>query len=123
MGLGLGIMPRVRGLLKRRMPKTVRRNWQTMFRANGKLALGEPLNPDGTPSDFPPDWIFVDWKNADYVIDLVANPNLPFRDGSMSIIYSAHLIEHLPPATLATLLRECHRVLAPGGRIRIECPD
>lgn len=123
MGLGLGIMPRVKGFLRRRMPKAVRRKWQTTFHANGKLALGEPLKPDGTPIDFPPDWVFVDWKHADYVIDLVENPVLPFRDGSQRIIYSAHLIEHLPPATLATLLGECRRVLAPGGRIRLECPD
>ncbi len=55
--------------------------------------------------------------------DLVKDPRLPFRDGSQKIIYSAHLIEHLPRPTLAALLRECHRVLAPGGRIRLECPD
>jgi SAM-dependent methyltransferase len=125
MGLGLGIMPRLKGALRRWLPASVRRRWQTTFHANGKVALGEPwkLGPDGTPSAFPVDWIFVDWNGADYHIDLVKNSKLPFRDGSQRIIYSAHLIEHLPRPTLAALLRECHRVLAPGGRIRLECPD
>jgi SAM-dependent methyltransferase len=123
MGLGLGIMPRVKGLLERCVPKSVRRGWQTRFRANGKVALGEPLNADGNPTAFPADWIFVDWKDADYVTDLVKNPELPFGDRSQKLIYSAHLIEHLPQPALEALLRECCRVLAPGGRIRIECPD
>jgi predicted SAM-dependent methyltransferase len=123
MGLGLGIMPRVKRFWYRWVGKPVRRGWQTRFHANGKVALGEPLNVDGIPFAFPPDWIFVDWKGADYNIDLVKNPKLPFGDDSQKIIYSAHLIEHIPEARLAILLRECVRVLGPGGRIRIECPD
>jgi ubiquinone/menaquinone biosynthesis C-methylase UbiE len=123
MGLGLGIMPRMKRLWKGHVVKRARRAWQTRFRARGKVALGEPLNADGFPVEFPPDWIFVDWRFADYRIDLVKNPKLPFRDRTKKIIYSAHLIEHLPQATLVILLRECYRVLKPGGRIRIECPD
>jgi hypothetical protein len=96
---------------------------QTRFHANGKIALGESLNAEGVPASFPPDWTFVDWKFADHQINLVERPVLPFRDRSQKIIYSAHLIEHLPQPTLVALLRECHRVLKIGGRIRIECPD
>jgi SAM-dependent methyltransferase len=123
MGLGLGIMPGVRRLWNGEIRKRARRAWQTRFRAKGKVALGEPLNADGFADTFPPDWIFVDWQCADYRIDLVKNPKLPFGDGIQKIIYSAHMIEHLPQATLTILLRECCRVLEPGGRIRIECPD
>ena len=122
MGLGLGIMPRVKSSWNR-YTKRVHRAWQAKFHAKGKVALGEPLNADGFPVDFPADWIFVDWRFADYKIDLVKNPKLPFGDHSQKIIYSAHLIEHLPQVTLAILLRECYRVLEPGGHIRIECPD
>jgi SAM-dependent methyltransferase len=123
MGLGLGIMPRVRRLWREQLRKQARRAWQTRFHTTGKVALGEALNADGFPVGFPPDWIFVDWKGGDYVIDLVKNPKLPFGDHTQKIIYSAHLIEHLPQATLTILLRECYRVLKPGGHIRIECPD
>jgi hypothetical protein len=97
--------------------------WQTRFHANGKVALGESLSPDGVPNPFPRDWILVDWKSADRQINLAERPVLSFRDLSQKIIYSAHLIEHLPQPALTALLRECYRVLDHGGRIRIECPD
>ena len=57
----------------------------------------------------------MDWQFADYEIDFVKNPKLPFSNNSQKIIYSAHLIEHLPQATLTILLRECCRVLKPGA--------
>ena len=122
MGLGLGIMPRLR-MWNRRAAKRARRAWQTKFHTTGKVALGETLSPDGLAVDFPSDWIFVDWRSADHQINLVERPALPFRDRSQKIIYSAHMIEHLPQPTLTTLLHECHRVLKHGGHIRIECPD
>ncbi len=105
------------------MLKPIRRAWHTKVNSQGKVALGEPLNPDGTSQFLPADWIFVDWKEADHIIDLVKTPNLPFVDHTQKLIYSAHLIEHLPQATLEVLLRECWRVLEPGGQIRLECPD
>jgi hypothetical protein len=122
MGLGLGIMPRVRDLWGRKVLRPVRRGWWRRF-ADGKVVLGEALLPDGSIFDFPPDWTFIDWRDADHSIDLVRRPELPFGDGSQRIIYSAHLIEHIPGPKLGILLRECCRVLAPGGRIRLECPD
>jgi SAM-dependent methyltransferase len=121
-GLGLGIMPRVKGLWDRTVMRPIRRAWWRRV-ADGKVVLGDALRPDGSTVDFPPDWTFIDWRDADYSVDLVRRPELPFGDGSQRIIYSAHLIEHLPEPTLAALLRECGRVLAPGGRIRFECPD
>jgi SAM-dependent methyltransferase len=84
----------------------------------GKVALGERLQ-----YGFPRDWIHIDWDNADYCINLAEMPILPLKDNSTTLIFSAHLIEHLPEETLPVLLRECYRILKPGGRIRIECPD
>ncbi len=120
MGLRLGIMPRIQRLWGRRLVKPILRAWQTGFYSRGKLALGEPLY---VHSEFPRDWICLDWKEADYLVDLVKTPELPFKNDSQKIIYSAHLIEHLPEPALATLLQECCRVLEPGGRVRFECPD
>src|SRR5262249_46056651 len=50
---------------------------------------------------------------------------LPFADGSASIIYSEHFLEHLEyvPNDLDRHLREAHRVLAPGGVITVGVPD
>ncbi len=119
MGLGLGIKPRIERLWNAPEFAPVRRAWQTSFFTTGKVALGERLTYD----DFPLNWVHVDWKDADHTVNLVEQPLLPFKDRSKRLIYTAHLIEHLPAATLTTLLAECHRILRPGGRIRIECPD
>ena len=83
-----------------------------------RIALGERKT-----YAFPTGWIRIDWADADYNINLVESPKLPFGDRSKSLIYSAHLIEHLQDDSLVELLGECHRVLRPGGRIRLECPD
>ena len=47
-----------------------------------------------------------------------------FADGSVEAAYLGQLVEHLHPHTeLPKLLKECHRLLKPGGRIRITTPD
>lgn len=48
---------------------------------------------------------------------------LPFRDGALNYIFSEHFFEHLYPAETEELMRECHRVLAPGGLMRVSVPD
>jgi SAM-dependent methyltransferase len=40
---------------------------------------------------------------------------LPFRDASFDIVLCLGLLEHLPPETRRTTLRECGRVLEKGG--------
>jgi predicted SAM-dependent methyltransferase len=49
---------------------------------------------------------------------------LPFGDGSCVRIYCEHFFEHLDHAEEApAFLRECCRVLAPGGTLRLVVPD
>jgi predicted SAM-dependent methyltransferase len=48
---------------------------------------------------------------------------LPFADGSVDAIYHAHVLEHFEPAAGQRLLAECHRVLKPGGIVRVVVPD
>jgi predicted SAM-dependent methyltransferase len=48
---------------------------------------------------------------------------LPYPDASMSAIYSSHLLEHLYFEQSVPLLRECQRVLVPGGVLRVVVPD
>lgn len=48
---------------------------------------------------------------------------LPFGDGSASAIYSSHMLEHLYLDQAAFVLGECHRVIAPGGIVRLALPD
>lgn len=48
---------------------------------------------------------------------------LPFADNTFDYVYSSHLIEHLAQQVCNRLLRECYRVLKPGGVLRIVVPD
>jgi glycosyltransferase involved in cell wall biosynthesis/predicted SAM-dependent methyltransferase len=68
------------------------------------------------------------WENLDVepgiggiVCDL--RENLPYANSCTSHIYSEHFIEHLSREAALSLLRECYRVLKPGGVIRISTPD
>ena len=47
----------------------------------------------------------------------------PMPAHSFHYIFSEHVIEHLEFEESAHLLRECSRILKPGGRIRIATPD
>jgi predicted SAM-dependent methyltransferase len=57
------------------------------------------------------------------VIFLDATRTFPFGDATFHYVYLEHLIEHLSYDTAGRMLAECHRVLRPGGRIRIATPD
>jgi len=73
---------------------------------------------------------YVDgWHNLDYnaVPGAVTRANLlgrlPFADGSAGVLYSSHFLEHVPTDRLPGLLAECHRILRPGGWLRLCLPD
>lgn len=46
-----------------------------------------------------------------------------FRDGSVDLIESHHMLEHLSFADAEAALSEWHRVLKPGGYLILTCPD
>lgn len=68
------------------------------------------------------------WVNIDLLGDPVdvawnlARP-LPFASASVDAVFHEHLLEHLPLEAGAVLMRECHRVLRPGGILRVGVPD
>lgn len=71
-----------------------------------------------------PGYVHVDTdrsaKHLEYVAPLW---NLPFEDASAEEILAIHCLEHVHPRQIASTLAEWHRVLAPGGRVRIHVPD
>ena len=70
-------------------------------------------------------WTIVDVLPAPHV-DYVANCNdLSFLpDASCLEIYASHVLEHLAyNGEVQTCLKGFHRILVPGGRIRISVPD
>lgn len=48
---------------------------------------------------------------------------IPLGDASTDYIFSSHFLEHLFRYEGERLLRECYRVLRPGGIVRIAIPD
>ncbi|TCP56497.1 putative SAM-dependent methyltransferase [Tamaricihabitans halophyticus] len=68
------------------------------------------------------------WVNLDLAGDPVELPwnlkrGLPFPDATVDAIFSEHLLEHIPLPGVAQTLAECHRVLKPGGTMRVGVPD
>jgi SAM-dependent methyltransferase len=69
-------------------------------------------------------WQTVDfYVGADVNIDLRESPPLPFADGSVSLVFSSHVLEHLDDEAGAHLLSEIARVLRPTGVVRLSVPD
>jgi predicted SAM-dependent methyltransferase len=91
------------------------------LRANGS---GAPHLHLGCGPKYLSGFVNVDgnfFRKRDVWLDL--RNGLPFRSNSVASIYSSHVFEHFYAEELAALLRECHRVLAPGGFLRAVVPD
>jgi predicted SAM-dependent methyltransferase len=69
-------------------------------------------------------WVNLDVARGDG-IDIVwdLRQGLPFADQSCAVLFGEHVIEHVPKDAAESLLRECHRVLQPGGVLRLSTPD
>ena len=48
---------------------------------------------------------------------------LPWKDATFGVVYASHLLEHLYVDEADRLLKECLRVLRPGGVVRMVVPD
>src|SRR5258708_4326491 len=70
-------------------------------------------------------WVNVDIFNFPGVNCIYdCRKKLPFADGSVRCIFAEHFFEHIDyTEETPFFLTECHRVLQPGGVIRIIVPD
>jgi SAM-dependent methyltransferase len=78
----------------------------------------------GCGSRFHPDWVNLDLHSAHPGVqpcDL--SRGVPLADNSCDGVFNSALLEHLQPEDAARFLRECHRVLKPGGIFRLGVPD
>ena len=74
------------------------------------------------------EYLLEGYENVDENPDLPCSahyhaPPIPREDGSVDEIWACHVLEHLDYHEGAELLRECYRVLAPGGGIGVVVPD
>jgi predicted SAM-dependent methyltransferase len=68
-------------------------------------------------------WTHVDLDPKAQQLDVQADAcAIPYPDGSVVEIWTAHLIEHLPPPRVVPFLHECFRLLRSGGVINIHTP-
>lgn len=73
--------------------------------------------------------IMKGWLNADLynispdVFQMDASRTFPFAADEFDYIFSEHMFEHLNLCGQQNMLKECYRVLKPGGVLRIAIPD
>lgn len=48
---------------------------------------------------------------------------LPFEDGTFDGVLASHVIEHFDCQQGVAIMRECHRILKPGGVLLVSVPD
>ena len=70
-----------------------------------------------------PGWLNTDIAPGPGEAYLDATKRFPIPDGSIQYIFGEHVIEHLSFENGLFMLRECYRVLAPGGKIRLATPN
>jgi predicted SAM-dependent methyltransferase len=76
------------------------------------LAAARVLTPAQANAIFPPGIVRADVRRG-----------LPYPDGAARCVYSSHMIEHMARWQGLALVRECARVLEPGGILRLATPD
>lgn len=69
-------------------------------------------------------WLNVDlFSMSPKILTMDASKPYPFPDESFDYIYSEHMFEHLDLAGQQNMMRECYRVLRPGGVLRLAMPN
>ena len=104
--------------------QVARQRKRTLSRASELLISGEEIRLDiGAGTTHRQDgWLTLDNNGiCDLWWDLA--DGIPFPDDSVDEIYSSHVFEHIPPASLVVLLRDCYRSLVPGGSISVSVPN
>ena len=94
----------------------------------GKFTLGlqnsHPLKLHlGCGDQYFEGYVNIDFRKTPATDVVCGIKKLPYPDGSADAIELYHVIEHLPRHDLPVALGEWNRVLRPGGKLIIECPD
>jgi predicted SAM-dependent methyltransferase len=68
-------------------------------------------------------WLNVDLVSMDPDLVWDLRRSLPFPDGCARACFLEHVLEHFTLEDVLDVLAECHRVLEPGGIVRVGVPD
>lgn len=76
-----------------------------------------------TNLDYPTKWYAGSQSHHKFIPYDIRSQNLPFKNESVDLIYSSHVIEHIENEHIENFFKECYRVLKHGGGGRLCCPD
>ena len=79
-----------------------------------KLQIGAGTFPS-------PGWLNSDLVSGEIYLDI--SRRLPVRDSTFTYVFGEHVIEHVSDVDATRALREFHRILRPGGVLRLTTPD
>src|SRR6185295_10958452 len=92
-------------------------------RAFYNIGAGSFRHPAWTNVDFDSDWYECNRNNTlspgNISHDLLSLKPLPIESGSACILYTSHTVEHVTNEADEVLFREAHRILKPGGVVRV----
>jgi predicted SAM-dependent methyltransferase len=78
----------------------------------------------GCGSRYHPAWTNIDIvPQGPDVVQYDLSRGIPLPDSSFMVVYHAAVLEHMRREEALSFLQECHRVLQPGGIIRVGVPD
>jgi predicted SAM-dependent methyltransferase len=103
--------------IQRRHSSSVRKAKQFSGASDLKLHLG--CGPCLKPG-----WVNIDTFSDQAELQLDLREKFPFPDGCASFVFCEHFFEHLEfPNPAMDFLKECWRVLKPGGTLSLGVPD
>jgi len=116
-----------------RIAKMIEDSTEDLHSLKGKKGLKVHL---GCGSDIRPGWVNIDLALTPKVtsaasaappgatyINYDLRRGLPLENDSCDYIYSSHFFEHLQYKDGLRLMRECYRMLRPGGVFRVSLPN
>jgi predicted SAM-dependent methyltransferase len=77
----------------------------------------------GAGGNDPTGWLNTDIAPRRDEVYLDATKRYPFPDGSFQYVFSEHMIQAVPWEGGVAMLKECYRVLARGGKLRVVTPN
>lgn len=78
----------------------------------------------GCGKRFLPGFVHIDAVDYPHVDHIATIDNLSFiQTDSVDLIYNCHVLEHFKRRDVERVLSEWHRVLKPGGTLRVSVPD
>ncbi|HEV8720780.1 MAG TPA: methyltransferase domain-containing protein [Candidatus Binatia bacterium] len=77
----------------------------------------------GAGGNDPAGWLNTDIAPRRDEVYLDATKRYPFPDGSFQYVFSEHMIQAVPWEGGVAMLKECYRVLAPDGKLRVVTPN